>query len=151
MRSKISYDKFGTNLAKPEKIFYFFIQNLKFYMSATNMNSFMTPNTQNAQGAACGPQAGCGSSRAWCAFLVLAVIVGIILYVARPCWLRRRNGEECREKCEKNECEEGGFGFGGGCVDWGRLIFWSLVISAVLLLIFYCLGCGANWAHMGKY
>lgn len=109
-----------------------------------NMNSFITP-TPGATGVAgpCVQKRGC--SKAWTWFIVLALIVGVVLYFSAPQFVR-----ECRKDsdCEKGgDCERR-----SPCINWGRLIFWSLVIAAVIVIVLYCLGfCGEGFDGCVKY
>ena len=76
-----------------------------------------------------------GSCRYWLWFLVIALVVGVILAVARPKFVRKC-GEEERSRSEKcdRECDD----FFRD-INWGKLVLWALVIALIICVVLYLL------------
>ncbi|SNW62935.1 Transmembrane domain-containing protein [Orpheovirus IHUMI-LCC2] len=63
--------------------------------------------------------------------IIVAIIVGFILYFAKPNWILK--GYEC----DKNECDSGVRG--KCCVNWAKLVGISILIGILALIIVWFL------------
>lgn len=70
-------------------------------------------------------------------FIFLVLVVFIVLISWAPKWLRKSLGKkrEKREGCD----DEGSRGRDGKCVDYGKAILWAVVVSIVLVILFWLL------------
>ena len=99
------------------------------------------PQTKHCGPTAVAPATGAGYQWGACGFIVwwiiLALIIGFILFLFRPTFLldgRDRDGYGR----DRDDCAD---------VNWGTLVVWSLVVALVIIIIFWLLSCfcGGNW------
>ena len=74
----------------------------------------------------------------WVWWIILAIIIGIILVVVRPCFIVSGVGSE--EECNTGKCSRKGKGKSCenvendcGCINWCALFLWAIVISLIIV------------------
>lgn len=66
-------------------------------------------------------------------WIIIAIIVGFILFLFRPAFLLGRDHHGHRGDYDRDGCYD-------DC-NWGSLIVWSLVISLGLIILFWLISC----------